>query len=194
VNSSLEVHHVTNKEESAFEMPLPIAHGLLGATIVAAVHTQPSKHYYAPLLFGAVLAIAADSDFLLVFVFHSKSWHRGFSHSLVAGLFVLFFFVWRFGKERLADALAFGLAFASHGILDYLTTKEGGGVELFWPFSREELRLGWWGLSELPSILSRVEILRALLVEFLLFAPMLLLVLLLRKLRLKRVNYTAKAT
>jgi len=175
-------------------MPLPIAHGLLGATIVAAVHTQPSKHYYAPLLFGALLAIAADSDFLLVFVFHSRSWHRGFSHSLVTGLFVLFLFVWRFGKQRLADAIAFGLAFASHGFLDYLTTKEGGGVELFWPFSREGLRLGWWGLSEIPSILSRVEVLRALLVEVLLFAPMLLLVVLLRKLIIKDVNSIAKAT
>jgi len=175
-------------------MPLPVAHGLLGATIVAAIHTQPSKHYYAPLLFGALLAIAADLDFLLVFVFDSRSWHRGFSHSLVAGLFVLLLFVWRFGKERLSDAIAFGLAFASHAILDYLTTKQGGGVELFWPFSSEGLRLGWWGLSEIPSILSRVEVLRALLVEFLLFAPMLLLVILLRKLIIKDVNSTAKAT
>jgi membrane-bound metal-dependent hydrolase YbcI (DUF457 family) len=175
-------------------MPLPIAHGLLGATIVAAVRTQPSKHFYAPLLFGAFLAIAADSDFLLVFVFDSRSWHRGFSHSLVTGLFVLFLFVWRFGKHRRADAIAFGLAFASHGILDYLTTKEGGGVELFWPFSREGLRLGWWGLSEIPSILSGAEVLRALLVEFLLFVPMLLLVVLLRRLIIKDLDSTAKAT
>src|ERR1700738_3497709 len=118
-------------------MPLPVAHGLLGATIVAAIHTQPSRLYCAPLLFGALLAIAADLDFLLVFVFDTISWHRGFSHSLVAGLFVLFLFVERFRKWRVSDAFGFVLAFASHGILDSLTTKEGGGVELFWPFSRE---------------------------------------------------------
>lgn len=162
-------------------MPLPIAHGLLGAGLVAAVHPQPIRRFAAPFVLGAVLAGAADLDFLLVFAFDSKAWHRGFSHSLVLGLFVTLVFVLSLGKKRTRQAVAFGLAFSSHGILDYLTSKEGAGVEVLWPFSSERFVLGWWGLSEVPSKLPALEILKTLLLEFVIFAPLLLLALLLRK-------------
>src|SRR5687767_9810681 len=110
-------------------MPLPIAHGLLGASLVAALHPRPTRRFAAPLILGALLAVAADLDFLLVFVFHSKASHRGFSHSIVLGLFVILLFSLSLGKQRTREAIAFGLAFSSHGILDYLTSKEGAGIE-----------------------------------------------------------------
>src|SRR5919202_1262857 len=118
-------------------MPLPVAHGLLGASIVAALHPRPTKHHCAPILIGALLANAADADFLLVFLCHDRSWHRGFTHSLVLMLFVCLLFIWSLGRRRLRAALAYGFAFASHGLLDYATTKRGGGVELLWPFSAD---------------------------------------------------------
>jgi hypothetical protein len=65
--------------------------------------------------------------------------------------------------------------------LDYVTTKEGGGVELLWPFAATRLGLGWIGLSELPSLMPLSEILNALAIEFLLFMPLLVLILWLRK-------------
>jgi membrane-bound metal-dependent hydrolase YbcI (DUF457 family) len=125
---------------------------------------------------GAFLANAADFDFLLVFTLGSRAWHRGFSHSLIFASIVCLVFMLLIGRNRLREAISYGLAFASHSILDYVTTKEGGGVELLWPFSSERLGLEWIGLSELPSKLSAMEIIRALIVEFLIFAPLLALI------------------
>jgi membrane-bound metal-dependent hydrolase YbcI (DUF457 family) len=132
-------------------MPLPIAHGLLGASLVAAIHPRPARRHFIPLLVGAFLANAADLDFALVFILRSKAWHRGFSHSITFALLVTLSFVLLLGASRVREAVAYGSAFASHAVLDYVTTKEGGGVDLLWPFSSERLVLGWVGLSELPS-------------------------------------------
>jgi membrane-bound metal-dependent hydrolase YbcI (DUF457 family) len=162
-------------------MPLPVAHGLLGASIVAALAPRLTRRSYViPLLVGALLANAADFDFLLAFALQSKEWHRGFSHSIVLGLLCLLPAL-PLGKQRIKEMLAYGLAFTSHGILDYVTSKEGRGVELLWPFSTSRLKLGWCGLSEIPSKLTGVEIIESLALEFLLFVPLLLVVLLLRR-------------
>jgi inner membrane protein len=158
-------------------MPLPIAHGLLAATIVAAIHPQPTKRYCAPLLIGFCLASAADFDFLPAIVFHSMKWHRGFSHSLFFALVVGLVFIWFFGRERIKEAIAYGLVYASHGILDYATTDVGGGVELLFPFSTERFELGWWGLSEVPTRLPPIGILKAVILEMVIFTPLLILVL-----------------
>ncbi len=162
-------------------MPLPVAHGLLGASIIAAVHPHPTKRYFMPLLMGAFLANAADLDFFLIIVLHSRAWHRGFSHSIMLALVVCLIFVLSLGRRYTREAVAYGLAFASHGILDYVTTKEGGGVELLWPFSSERLVFGWVGLSELPSRLPAMEIVKSLIVEFIIFTPLLILIIGLRK-------------
>jgi membrane-bound metal-dependent hydrolase YbcI (DUF457 family) len=155
-------------------MPLPVSHGLLGASIVAAIHPHPRGRYYIPLLAGAGLANAADLDFALVFLLGSKGWHRGFSHSLIFALIVCLGFALSFGRHRLREALAYGLAFASHALLDYATTNAGGGVELLWPFSLGRMGLRWVGLSELPSRLPAAEVVESLLLECALFAPLLL--------------------
>jgi membrane-bound metal-dependent hydrolase YbcI (DUF457 family) len=153
-------------------MPLPISHGLLGASIVAAIHPHPTRRYCLPLLAGAVLANCADLDFILVSVLGSKSWHRTFSHSLGFAVIVALVIFLIMGASRVREATAYSLAFMSHGILDYLTTKHGGGVQLLWPFSLERMKLGMLGLSEVPSRLPLPEVLRALLIEFMIFAPL----------------------
>jgi len=172
-------------------MPLPIAHALVGASIAAALHTRPDpplRRYRIALIVGAVLANAPDLDFFLVFTLHSRAWHRGFTHSLVFAGLVCMLFVLASGRRRRRDALAYGLAFASHGVLDFLTTKFGGGVELFWPFSAERLMLGWAGLSEIPSRLPPLTILKWLAVESIVFAPLLLAVLFWRRTLSRRRN------
>jgi inner membrane protein len=156
-------------------MPLPIAHGLLGATLVAAIHPKPARRYLVPLFIGSLLANAADLDFVLMFIFRSKAWHRGFSHSIVFALLVSLIFVLFLGMRRIREAVAYGLAFASHSILDYVTTKEGTGVELLWPFSSQKLGFGWVGLSEMPSRMTPLEIFTSLILELMLFALLLLL-------------------
>ena len=163
-------------------MPLPIAHGLVGASLVAAVLPRTSPRRLAlALAAGALLAIAADLDFGLVFALHSRAWHRGFTHSLAFALFVGVALFVTLGRRRAAKAAAYALAYASHAVLDFATTKFGGGVELLWPFSADRLALGWRGLSELPSRLPPAEILRALCLELALFAPPLVVLLLLRR-------------
>lgn len=162
-------------------MPLPVAHGLVGASIIAAAHPHPTKRHYLPLFVGFFLANAADFDFLLVSIFQSKAWHRGFTHSITFGLVVWLVMWLALGRPRIKEAIAYGLAFGSHGLLDYLTTREGGGVELLWPFSTARFGLGAIGLSELPSRLPILGILKALVVEVLVFTPPLALIMCLRK-------------
>jgi membrane-bound metal-dependent hydrolase YbcI (DUF457 family) len=154
---------------------------LVGASIVAASGRTPAERSFKPLLAGALLANAADLDFFLAAAFHSRAWHRAFSHSVAFSLVVCLVFVLSLGRRRAREAVAYGLAYASHGILDYLTTKEGGGVELLWPFSSERFAFGWVGLSELPSRMPAIEVVKSLLLEFALFAPLLALTIGLRK-------------
>jgi membrane-bound metal-dependent hydrolase YbcI (DUF457 family) len=103
-----------------------------------------------------------------------------FAHSILLALVVYLIFIWYFGKHRFREATAYGLAFASHCVLDFVTTKEGGGVQLLSPFSSERLVFGWQGLSEMPSKLSAAQIIQTLSIEFTLFAPPLFLILFLR--------------
>jgi membrane-bound metal-dependent hydrolase YbcI (DUF457 family) len=119
-------------------MPLPIAHGLLGASIVAATLPEASPvRNWKPLLLGATLSICPDLDYFL-----RTDWHRGFTHSLlfasVVGL--LCFAATRFANLRMAIALT-GAIF-SHGLLDFAVTKTMPGVELLWPFSTHRFGLG----------------------------------------------------
>ena len=163
-------------------MPLPVAHGLLGASLVAAVLPRVNPRRYAlSLAAGALLANAADLDFVLVFAFHSRAWHRGFTHSLAFALALCLTFLFARAGRGARAAIAYGLAYASHAALDFATTKVGGGLELLWPFSAERFALGWRGLSEIPSRLPPAEILKSLCLEFALFAPPLLFVLLLKR-------------
>lgn len=153
-------------------MPLPVAHGLLGASLVAAVLPRTNARRYAlALAAGALLANAADLDFLLVFGLRMRGWHRGFTHSFAFALIVWLALFALLGRARAREAAAYGLAYASHAVLDFATTKFGGGVVLLWPFSSERLALGWLGLSEIPSRVPPAGIVRYVCVELALFAP-----------------------
>ena len=161
-------------------MPMPVAHGLVGASLVAAVLPRRPR-YWVWLAAGAVLANAADLDFILSFVLRSRGWHRGFTHSLAFALVVALCLLLALGRRRARVGLALGLAYASHALLDFATTRTGGGAELLWPFTSDRMGLRWWGLSELPSRLPPLEILKYLALEFVLFAPPLLFLILLRR-------------
>ncbi|HEX8721162.1 MAG TPA: metal-dependent hydrolase [Pyrinomonadaceae bacterium] len=163
-------------------MPLPVAHSLVGASLAAAVLPRAgSRGYYAGLAAAAFLANAADLDFALAFALGSRGWHRGFTHSVAFALLVFLALLFGLGPARARKAAAYGLAYASHAALDFSTTLRGGGLELFWPFSADRLGLRRWGLSEIPSRLPPADVLKALCLELALFAPLLLAVLLLRR-------------
>lgn len=139
------------------------------------------------------MANAADLDFFLVFILRSRAWHRGFSHSLAFALVVCLVFAGFLGRRHLRQAAAYGLAFASHGLLDYATTKEGGGVQLLWPVSADRLAGGLVGLSELPSRLAATQVIKSLLLEAALFAPLLVLLIAFRKRARKAARTTSDA-
>jgi len=168
-------------------MPLPIAHGLLGASIVALLHPLFKKNYAFPLIGGLVLANAADFDFALVFLLGSKEWHRGFSHSILFAVIVLLVILMANRFRQIKVSAAYGLAFASHFILDFITTKVGSGVELFWFFNKERFGLRWFGLSEMPSKLPFPEVLGAILLELIIFGPLFGLALYFRKNRTNQI-------
>jgi len=150
-------------------MPLPIAHGLLGASVVAVLHPKIKSVFSIPLLIGAFLANTADLDFVFVLLTGDKIWHRGFSHSILFSVFVFIAVAIFLGRNRIRESLAFSLAYFSHVVLDFLTTRLGGGLELLWFFSPKRFISGWVGLSETPSKLSPLEILRAIGLEILIF-------------------------
>lgn len=162
-------------------MPLPFAHGLLGASIVAAIHPKPFDKYYFPVILGGFLANAADFDFALVFLLHSKEFHRGFTHSIFFAVLVISIFLLILGWKKHREAVAYGLAFASHFILDFVTTKIGGGLELYFPVSKERFGLGIFGLSEVPSKMTIFEIFQTIGLELSIFAPILVLIFFLKR-------------
>lgn len=129
-------------------MPLPIAHGIIGASIVAAIlpNASPVRNW-KPLLLGAAIATCADSDYFL-----RTSLHRGVTHSLITAtiLGLVCFAVWGRTNLRLAIGLA-GAAF-SHGLLDFVTTKTMPGVELLWPLSNRRFGLGLVDYYQLTGV------------------------------------------
>lgn len=168
-------------------MPFPVAHGLVGASVVAVWRPEESlSRDWKALLFGAVLAVCPDLDFFFVWILHWRGWHRGFTHSIMFAL-ISGCLMWAvLGTSRLREAAAYGSAVLSHALLDFSTTKLGSGVELLWPFSIERFKLGVVSLSEfgLQHALLRDTLktmFKAGLVEFLIFAPLLLIILWLRK-------------
>lgn len=128
-------------------MPYPLAHGLIGASIVAVSAKNPPGRSKNLLLLGFLLGVCPDFDFILVWFLHfDKTWHRGFSHSLVFALLVALVIAILGGENRLRTFVICGLAVASHSVLDALCSVKYG-VPFFWP---------WWrhfafGLLDYPD-------------------------------------------
>jgi membrane-bound metal-dependent hydrolase YbcI (DUF457 family) len=159
-------------------MPLPLAHGLVGATIVAAAHPEGSR--WKPLLTGAAIAIAPDLDFALIWGLHLRGVHRAFTHSLAFALVAALLITAAVGWRRRA-ALAYGLALASHGLLDFAAAKNASGVMLLWPFSTGRFKLGVFGFAEMSPGMPFAELVYWTAWEAAIFLPIFVVVLLLRR-------------
>jgi membrane-bound metal-dependent hydrolase YbcI (DUF457 family) len=164
-------------------MPLPIAHSLVGASIVALLRPQGSiKRDWPILALGAFLAVTPDFDFFVIWGLNlSRGWHRGPTHSILVAVVATALMLIVAGRAHLRSVLACGAALLSHGILDFLATKEGSGVRLLWPLSRARLKLGLFGLSDFQNGFNWAELIRSLLIELTLFGPILLVLLLIRE-------------
>ncbi|MEJ7576190.1 MAG: metal-dependent hydrolase [Pyrinomonadaceae bacterium] len=164
-------------------MPLPISHGLVGASVVALNQPQnPILCSWQSLLLSALLAISPDFDFFLVWGLQlGRGLHRGFTHSLIFAGVVTALMLMILGISRIREAIIYGSAYLSHALLDFSTTKFGGGVELLWPFSTQRFKLELIGLSEFPIGFKLSEIIKYSVIELMIFVPLLLIILLFRK-------------
>ena len=161
-------------------MPLPIAHGLVGASLVALIRPSSESKNWKPLFWGFLLANSPDLDFAFAFLFGWKNFHRGFSHSLLfAFLFGALIFV-LLRRENWRIPLAYALAFLSHTLVDFIASSDGA-VRLLTPFDDGSYALGWFGFSELTRGLIISDIWRFSLIEALIFVPVFFIVLRVKK-------------
>jgi len=172
----------------------PIGHTLTGLACGRLAQPQGFRDTVSWLLFSVLVANAPDLDFIAGIVGGGgiNSVHRGPSHSIVAGIIfsiVIAVVLGRWWKQRQRVFwTALGL-YASHLFLDMCTHS---GIPLLWPFSTELYSLPVAILvgidhgnpgSSVDHFMGRIASLRnlrPLLVELLLFVPMVLIVVRLR--------------
>lgn len=167
-------------------MPLPVAHGLLGASVAMALHQSPTR-LSRPLLVGALLGLCPDFDYALNWLRVSGGgWHHGFTHSILFAFFLGLVIATILGERKVRSVILFSAAAGSHTLLDFLMT-ESRGVALWWPFTnqRYKLRLSnpidyTWSHESLWEAV--MAILKISLIELLIFAPILLVVILIKRL------------
>jgi len=177
---------------------LPIAHGLVGASLVELLRPSSQPRSAKLLLLGALLAIAPDFDYALNWLRISwGGWHHGFTHSIPFALVVGLVLIVIFRDWSVRSYLAFTLAYMSHALLDFLFT-ESRGVALWWPFTnyRYKLRLptlieyAWSRASLFDTV---IDILKLCLTELLIFGPIFLAVLWIRQMVTKTLQPAKRA-
>ncbi len=170
-------------------MPLPVAHALVGAGVVALFNDDFSlRRDWAPMMLGAALAIAPDFDLFFSWVLgYGLKVHGGLSHSIVFALALGSFASLLAREQSVRGALGYMAATMSHGLLDSITKKEFGGSQLLWPLSTHKYKLGVFSDYEFypnPSHQPLSEILQQALVisgrELMIYLPPLLLILCLK--------------
>src|SRR6185436_6443435 len=167
---------------------LPVAHGLMGSTMVASLASDPRSHNSRDLFLGALLGIAPDFDYAIHYVPGlGGGWHHGFTHSIIFGCLVGFLMSLCFGGVKLRSTVVYGLAIISHPILDFFFT-ESRGIELLWPFTPKRFRLMVpspieyeWSSSFSTAVF---DLLKISFLELMIFGPIFVFVLWLRHRRL----------
>ncbi len=178
-------------------MPLPIAHALAGASVVAAFRASGSlKRDWKFLLLGAFLGVMPDFDYALNLArVGVGNWHHDFTHSIFFAFLAGLVTAALTNHFNFRDAMVYFLAMLSHPVLDFLFT-ESRGVELLWPFSGEFFRFGLqppisytWRSSSLSAKIS--DIIQICLMELSVFATILLTILWV-KVRISRKNQLSR--
>ncbi|HZS06610.1 MAG TPA: metal-dependent hydrolase [Blastocatellia bacterium] len=168
-------------------MPTPVAHGLMGAMVVAALGPRGApRRNWKILLIGCGLGAAPDLDVILNLLrVGDANWHHDFTHSiafaLLAGLAAAAMLMKEPGWKA---ALIFGAATATHPLLDFIFTSSDG-VELLWPLSADRFALGSqgfgiYGLRHDSLTHGAEDLLKTIVAELLLYGSMLAAVLLSR--------------
>jgi membrane-bound metal-dependent hydrolase YbcI (DUF457 family) len=166
-------------------MPLPLAHALVGASAAAALVPASRSRQWKLLLIGAFLAVSPDFDYALNLMrISGGGWHHGFTHSIAFAVLLGLITVVISREWSVRSFILFSGAAVSHTLLDYLIT-ESYGVALWWPFTDHRYKLRFpnpidYTWSDASIWEASVDVLKITLVEFLIFAPILLVVILIR--------------
>jgi len=162
-------------------MAFPIAHGLLGATVLILTAGDGKEINYKRIALGAFLGVLPDFDYLLNFLkIGGGGWHHGFSHSLMFALITGLIIAFVIRDFNLKTIFGLSLATASHGILDFFIT-ESKGIALLSPFTNYRFKLDlsspidyrWADESKAQIVFN---ILQICLIELIIFLPFLLIV------------------
>lgn len=156
-------------------MPLPIAHGLIGASLVGLIHPKADFKNWRPILIAFVLANSPDLDFFGSFFFGLKDFHRGITHSIFFALVISAFLFLLMRNQNRRVPLAYSTAFLSHTILDFLFA-ESGAVRLFIPFDYNAYRFGLISFSKLQNGFNKSDLIKFSIIETLVFTPIFLLI------------------
>ncbi len=167
-------------------MPLPVAHALLGASVGEALRRPADGRRLKILLTCALLGVCPDFDYALNWLrISGGGWHHGFTHSIAFAALLGLLTTAVFGSVKARTVLLFGAATASHALLDLLVT-DSRGVALWWPFTDRRYRLGLdapadyaWSNASLWDV--AVGVLGVSLVELMIFVPVLLAVILIKR-------------
>jgi inner membrane protein len=124
-------------------MALPIAHAAAGYLVHrATLDGRTSTGAWQRAAVFMFVANLPDFDFLVGFVLGFPGMvHRGASHTVLAavcfGIAAGAVARWRWHERFAPAALAFGVAYASHLLVDYLTidSRPPAGGQFLWPFS-----------------------------------------------------------
>lgn len=137
-------------------------------------------------MIGAFLGISPDFDYALnVLRISGGGWHHGFTHSIAFALLLGLLTLVILREWKVRSFILFSSAAASHTLLDYLIT-ESRGVALWWPFMDRRYKLEitnpidyTWSNASFWEV--SAGILKITLFEFMIFAPILVMVVLLRR-------------
>jgi inner membrane protein len=167
-------------------MPLPIAHALVGASVAAALRPSSQTRQWKPLLIGALLGICPDFDYFLNWMrISGGGWHHGFTHSIVFAFLLGMITVVLSREWKVRSLILFSAAAVSHTLLDFLIT-ESQGVALWWPFTEQRYKARLpnpidytWNSASLWK--AGFDVLKISLIELMIFAPIFLVVVLVRR-------------
>jgi len=167
-------------------MPLPLAHALVGASTATALRPASQSSQWKPILIGAFLGVCPDFDYVLNLVrISGGGWHHGFTHSIAFALLLGLLTIAILREWKVRSFVLFSAAAASHTLLDYLIT-ESYGVALWWPFTDHRYKLEMtnpieYAWSNTSIWEAGVGVIKISLVEFVIFTPIFLAVVLLRR-------------
>jgi len=172
-------------------MPLPVAHGLLGASVAAALQPSSEPRYWRNLWICAFLGICPDFDFALNWLrISGGGWHHGFTHSFLFAACLGLFTAFTLRESRIRSVIVFCCAAASHTLIDYVMT-ESRGVALWWPFTDHRYTLKFpnpidytWDDSTVSRMVT--DLLRISLIELMVFGAIFLMVVCIKRTVSKR--------